>query len=110
MPVTANGNKTTDHITRYAIETVLDTSSLPSAEARQSSTRWVRGRKFAIPCAQAGKLLSGKKVPEKRNIGVINRKIGKLSVSIVGTTAVQTMPTHAKAKPPRKATGSSSKA
>ena len=55
-------------------------------------------------------MLSGKKVPEKRNIGVINRKIGKLRVSIVGTTDVQTIPTQAKAQPPRKATGRRSRA
>jgi len=38
--------------------------------------------------AQAGMPETGKKVPEKRNMGVMNRKIGRLNMSMVGMMPV----------------------
>ncbi len=38
-------------------------------------------------------------------MGVMNRKIGRLNMSMVGMIPVKTMPAAAKAMPPRKATG-----
>jgi len=47
-----------------------------SARARVSSTTWVRGKTQARILAQKGSCSKGKKVPEKRNIGVTKRKTG----------------------------------
>lgn len=56
-------------------------------------------------CAQNGKFSTGKNVPLKRNMGVMNRNIGKLNISMVGTIPVKNMPMDPKAIPPRKARG-----
>ena len=55
--------------------------------------------------AQSGIPDTGKKVPEKRNMGVINRKIGKLNISMLGMIPVKNIPIEAKASPPKKARG-----
>jgi len=49
-------------------------------------------------CAQNGKFSTGKNVPLKRNMGVMNRNIGKLNISMVGTIPVKNMPMDPKAK------------
>jgi hypothetical protein len=48
----------------------------------------------------------GKNVPLKRNMGVMNKKIGRLKVSIVGIIPVKNIPIDPNAIPPRKARGS----
>ena len=47
----------------------------------------------------------GKKVPENRNMGVMNKKIGRLNMSTVGITPVKNMPMAPNANPARKAMG-----
>ncbi len=45
----------------------------PAAKALQIFTRWYRGVKKAIFVARGGRLSIGKKIPEKRNMGVMRR-------------------------------------
>ena len=49
-------------------------------------------------------MVNGKHVTLKRNIGVTNKKIGRLNNSIVFTMLVKSIPTEPKAMPPRNAT------
>jgi hypothetical protein len=44
----------------------------------------------------------GKKVPLNRNMGVMNRKMGRLNMSMVGVMPVKNMPMVPKARPPRR--------
>ena len=53
-------------------------------------TTCVKGKTAnATPCAAKGSEVNGKKVPHKKNIGVRNRKEGKLKKSIFGATEVK---------------------
>ena len=72
---------------------------------RVNSTRWKRGKTSENIFAQYGMPDTGKKVPENRNIGVMNRKIGRLNISMVGVMLVKSMPMEANASPPRNASG-----
>lgn len=52
-------------------------STLPEITPRAMLTTWVRGRiAIAIPCAAWGRRDRGKKVPQRKNIGVRKRKDG----------------------------------
>ena len=52
-------------------------STLPRAKALINATALVRGRKsWAATCRKSGMAVKGKKVPLKRNMGVMNRKFG----------------------------------
>ena len=52
-------------------------STLPRTKALVKITALVRGRKsWAATCRKSGIVVKGKKVPLRRNIGVINRKFG----------------------------------
>jgi len=54
-----------------------DTSSGPSINALVRLTACVRGRiACATICTGLGRIVKGKNVPDKRNIGVINRNPG----------------------------------
>ena len=64
---------------------------------------------MAIPCAAVGREVNGKKVPLKKNIGVKNRNVGKLKKSIFGDTAVKHIAMEANSKPPKNASGITSK-
>jgi hypothetical protein len=68
-------------------------------------TRWVRGKMVANLWAQRGRFSRGKKVPLKTNIGVTNKKTGKLNISMVRTIPVKNRPMDPKAMPPRNAKG-----
>ena len=59
----------------------------------------------AMPWAQGGRCSRGKKVPLKRNMGVTNKKIGRLNISMVSTVPVKNRPIDPKAIPPTKAKG-----
>jgi hypothetical protein len=48
-------------------------SSLPTKRAREASTAWVRGLNQATDWTHDGSWSSGKKMPEKRKIGVTTR-------------------------------------
>ena len=52
-------------------------STFPEMIPRQIFTTWVKGRTaMATPCAAKGKRDKGKNVPQRKNIGVKNRKEG----------------------------------
>ena len=52
-------------------------STLPRAKALVNATALVRGRKsWAITCRKSGMAVKGKKVPLRRNMGVMKRKFG----------------------------------
>jgi len=74
-------------------------------KARVSLTRWVTGKMLATLCAQRGRFSRGKKVPLKRNMGVTNKKIGRLNISMAVTVPVKNSPMDPKAMPPTKAKG-----
>jgi len=63
-----------------AIQTRLsssDGSSFPKSSPLVTLTVCVRGKNvFAMNCMNAGRLVSGKKVPLNRNIGVMKRNAG----------------------------------
>lgn len=60
---------------------------------------------MAVPCAAVGRPSSGKNVPHKKNIGVRNRKDGKLKKSMFGAAAVKHMAIELNIRPPKKASG-----
>ena len=74
-------------------------------KALVSRTRWVKGKMLAMLWAQTGRLSRGKKVPLKRNMGVMNKKMGKLNISIVATVPVKKSAMDPKAMTPTKAKG-----
>ena len=54
-----------------------ENSMLPRAKALVNATTLVRGRKsWAVSCKKLGKVVIGKKVPLRRNMGVMKRKLG----------------------------------
>ena len=54
-----------------------ENSMLPRAKALVNATALVRGRKsWATTCRRSGIAVSGKKVPLRRNMGVMKRKLG----------------------------------
>ena len=65
----------------------------------------MRGTIEARVRAHSGRTSRGKKVPEKRNMGMTNRKVGKLKESIWGTTPVKQRASPAKNSPARKEKG-----
>ncbi len=64
---------------------------------------------MAAPCANEGREVNGKKVPHKKNIGVKNRKEGKLKKSMLGATEVKHIAMEANISPPKKAMGITSR-
>ena len=64
---------------------------------------------MATPCAAEGREVNGKKVPHKKNMGVKKRKEGKLKKSIFGATEVKHMAMEANIKPPKNASGITSR-
>jgi hypothetical protein len=64
---------------------------------------------MATPCAAAGREVSGKNVPHKKNIGVRNRNDGKLKKSMFGATEVKHIAMEANISPPKNAIGITSK-
>ncbi len=109
MASTKNTNVTT------AIQTILKPSSnselsprkgsiLPISSSRVRFTTWVKGKTpNATACNASGTNDNGKNVPLKRNIGVMNRKVGKLKKSISGATAVKHIAKAANSSPPKNA-------
>lgn len=83
----------------------MDASSNPELKDLVRFTRWVNGKKSARCWAHRGRFSIGKKVPLKRNMGVINKNIGKLNSSICVVIPVINIPTDPKAIPPRSASG-----
>ena len=67
-------------------------SGPPIVKERERSTSHVKGRRYATFCAHKGRVSIGKNVPPKRNIGVTNRKIGRLNISMVETKPVKNIP------------------
>ena len=52
-------------------------STLPRTKALVNATALVRGRKsWAATCRNSGMAVKGKKVPLRRNMGVMKRKFG----------------------------------
>lgn len=52
-------------------------SILPRAKALVKDTAFVRGNKsWATTCRNSGRAVKGKKVPLRRNMGVMKRKFG----------------------------------
>ena len=52
-------------------------STCPEMTPRAMFTTWVKGRTdMAAPCAAVGKPDRGKKVPQRKNMGVRKRKLG----------------------------------
>ena len=69
-------------------------------------TTWVSGRTAVAKIWMGmGRMLRGKKVPEKRNMGVTKRNVGRFRVSIFGVRAVKHIPMEAKRNPASKAKG-----
>ena len=64
---------------------------------------------MATPCAATGKDVKGKNVPHKKNMGVRNRNDGKLKKSMFGATEVKHIAMEANIKPPKKASGITSR-
>lgn len=64
---------------------------------------------IAVPCAAEGKDVSGKNVPDRKNIGVRNRNEGKLKKSIFGANEVKHIAMEANISPPKKAIGITNK-
>ena len=85
-------------------------SQYPLPKERTTVTRCVRGNTKAAFCAHIGRLSKGKKVPLNRNMGVTNRNVGRLNISMLGSSAVKHMAMDPKANPPRIATGTIRKA
>src|SRR3989339_1653353 len=88
---------------RYTMLKRTVASLRPSETKRVSSTRWYKGNASDKSCAHPGSPETGKKVPLNRNIGVINRKMGRLKRSMVGTIPVKYIPIAPKASPPKNA-------
>ena len=109
MASTKNTNVTT------AIQTMLKPSSNSGLRPRKDSTlpktnplvkvtTCVNGKTpNATACNGTGTNDNGKNVPLKRNIGVMNRKVGKLKKSISGAIAVKHIANAANSSPPKKA-------
>ena len=82
-------------------------AEMPIVRYLSMLTMWVRGRTAtAMSWIGPGRSVRGKKVPLKRNIGVMKRKIGKLKKSIVGVRAVKHIATAESKRPARKEKGS----
>ena len=64
---------------------------------------------MAVPCAAVGSEVNGKKVPHRKNMGVRNRNEGKLKKSMFGATEVKHIAIDANIKPPKKASGITSR-
>ena len=85
-------------------------STCPDTKPRTMLTTCVRGRTaMAAPCAAEGSLLRGKKVPQRKNIGVRKRKLGKLKKSMLGAAAVKHIAIELNIKPPKNANGIASR-
>ena len=79
---------------------------LPLANALVTVTAFVSGRKIcAAVCTNSGIDVKGKKVPLKRNIGVMKRKLGKLKESMFGTMAVKHIAIDENRRPTRNERG-----
>jgi hypothetical protein len=50
--------------------------SLPRTSALVNATAWLEAETDGRTCKNAGKAVIGKKVPLRRNIGVMKRKLG----------------------------------
>jgi hypothetical protein len=73
-------------------------------------TTWVNGRvAIATPCAAVGRVVNGKNVPHRKNIGVRKRNDGKLKKSMFGATDVKHIAIDANINPPKKASGITSR-
>jgi hypothetical protein len=99
----ARGNMTRQKTIKYP--KLINNSKLnkPKLNARTRLTKWVSGKIKAKYCAHRGKPVSGKKVPLKRNMGVINKNMGRLNNSILSTMPVKNIAVEPKAIPPRNA-------
>ena len=109
------------NIVTAIIQTKLTTSSIavlnprngwrfPETRTLVIFTIWVKGRTAsAVPCAAIGKDVMGKNVPVKKNIGVKNKKVGKLKKSILGANAVKHIAMEPNINPPKKANGTTNK-
>ena len=81
----------------------------PDIKPRVMSTTWVKGKTpNATPCKaeEAGPEITviGKNVPLSKNMGVINRNVGKLKKSMLDAKAVKHIASEAKSSPPKNAT------
>ena len=107
--MSANGKKIREKMRRYAMLQSSPACNSPKLSERTRLTRWVSGKMTARACAHAGRFSTGKKVPLNRNMGVTNKNIGRLNMSMVGVMPVKYIPSAPKAIPPRNATGIMSK-
>ena len=73
---------------------------------RVRDAAWVSGTAHARRAAQAGSASSGKKVPQKRHIGITTRNMGTPRELPVEQKAAKHMPALAKANPQSAETGS----